>query len=133
MDRLTLLHAGEWWTQFWFSNNDSNLVLGHWMLRFTVRYIKQYLVGCLSISFLGKTIFDSQESLNTSLLPAAINGDLGGSDSKKSVCHVGDPGLILGLGRCPGKGNGYPLHYSGLENSMDRGAWWALVHGVPKS
>ena len=77
---------------------------------------------------------DSQESLNTSsLLPAAINGDLGGSDSKESVCSVGDLGLIPGLGRCPGKGNGYPLQYSGLENSRDRGAWWAIVLGVPKS
>ena len=38
-------------------------------------------------------------------------------------------GLILGLGRSPGEGNGYPLQYSGLENSMDRGAWWATVNG----
>ena len=44
------------------------------------------------------------------------------SAGKESACHVGDLGLILGLGRSPGEGNGYPLPYSGLENSMDRGA-----------
>ena len=44
-----------------------------------------------------------------------------------------DVGLILGLGRHPGEGSGNPLQYSCLENSMDRGAWWATVHGVTKS
>ena len=39
----------------------------------------------------------------------------------------------LGLGRSSGEGNGYPLHYFCLENSMDRGGWWATVHGVAKS
>ena len=44
-----------------------------------------------------------------------------------------DLGLIPGSGRSPGIGNGKPLRYSCLENSMDRGAWWATVHGVPKN
>ena len=57
----------------------------------------------------------------------------GGSDGKESTCNVGDLGLIPGLGRSPGEENGYSLQYSGLENSMDRGAWWATVHGVAKS
>ena len=39
----------------------------------------------------------------------------------------------LDLGRSPGEGNGYPLHYSCLEKSMDRGAWWATVHGMAES
>ena len=56
-----------------------------------------------------------------------------GSDSRESACNAGDPGTIPGLGRCPGEGNGYPLQYSCLENSMERGAWWATVHGVAKS
>ena len=54
----------------------------------------------------------------------------GGSDSKEPACNEGDPGLIPGLGRSPGEGNGYPLQYSFLENSMDRGAWRARVHGI---
>ena len=58
---------------------------------------------------------------------------LGGSDSKESTCNVGDLGSIPGLQRSPGEGNGNPLQYSCLENSMDRGAWWATVHGVTKS
>ena len=56
----------------------------------------------------------------------------GGSDGKESACSVGDPGSVPGSGRCPGEGNGYPLQYSCLENSMDRGAWQATVHGVTK-
>ena len=56
----------------------------------------------------------------------------GGSDSKESACNAGDPGLIPGLGKSPGEGNGNPLQCSCLENSLDRGAWWATVHGVAK-
>ena len=52
----------------------------------------------------------------------------GGSVGKESACNSRDPGLILGSGRSPGEGKGYPLQYSGLENSMD-----CLVHGIAKS
>ena len=54
------------------------------------------------------------------------------SSVTQSVCSAGDLGLILGSGRSPGEGNGCPLQYSCLENSMDRGSWWATVHGVTK-
>ena len=57
----------------------------------------------------------------------------GGSDSKESACNAGDLGLIPGSGRFPGEGNGNPLQYSCLENPMDRGTWWATVHGVAES
>ena len=57
----------------------------------------------------------------------------GGSEGKESACKAEDPGLIPGLGRSPGEGNGNPLQYPCLENLMDRGAWWAAVHGVIKS
>ena len=58
----------------------------------------------------------------------------GGLDGQDSACNVGNPGLIPGLGRSPGEGNGNPLQYSCLENSLDRGIWWAtVVHGVAKS
>ena len=53
-------------------------------------------------------------------------------EGKASACNAGDPGLIPGLGGSPGEGNGNPLQYSCLENSMDGGAWWATVHGVTK-
>ena len=57
----------------------------------------------------------------------------GGSEVKASAWNSGDPGLIPGLGRSPGEGNGNPLQYSCLENPMEGGAWWATVHGVAKS
>ena len=57
----------------------------------------------------------------------------GGSDGKESAWNAGDPGSISGEGRSPGEGNGNPLQYSHLENSRDRGAWWATAHGVTKS
>ena len=52
-------------------------------------------------------------------LPVGISGFLCGSAGKESACNAGDLGLIPGLGRSPGEGKGYPLQYSGLENSMD--------------
>ena len=64
---------------------------------------------------------------------AIVMGFPGGSDSKKSACNAEDLGLIPGLGRSPGEGNGNPLQYSCRENSMDRGAWRAIVHRVTKS
>ena len=57
----------------------------------------------------------------------------GGSVSKESTRNMGDLGFIPGLGRSPGVGNGNPFQYSCLENSMDRGAWWAAVHGLAQS
>ena len=57
----------------------------------------------------------------------------GGSDGKESACIVGDLGSVPGSGRSPGEGNGYPIQYSCLENSKDRGAWQATVHEIAKS
>ena len=62
-----------------------------------------------------------------------FGGFPGGSDGKESVCNKGDPGSILGLGGSPGEGNDNPLPYSCLEDPMDKGAWWATVHGVEES
>ena len=60
-------------------------------------------------------------------------GFLGGSNGKESACKAGDPGSIPGSGRSPGEENGNPLQYSCLGNPMDRGTWWATVHGVTTS
>ena len=62
-----------------------------------------------------------------------INHFPGGSVVKNPPANVGDTGSIPGPGRSPGEGNGSPLQYSCLEDSMNRGAWWATVHGVTKS
>ena len=69
--------------------------------------------------------------------PSNLNiGFPGGSVVKNPPANAGDAkdmGLIPGVGRFPGVGNDNPLQYSCLENSMDRGAWWAIVHGVAKN
>ena len=58
---------------------------------------------------------------------------LGGKESAREAGDAGNTGSALGLGRSPGEGNGNPLQYSCVENSMDRGAWEATVQGVAKS
>ena len=68
-------------------------------------------------------------SLPSSLLLWAMDD----SGDKESACNAGDLGLIPGSGRSPGEGNGNPLQYSCMENTMDRGAWEATVHGAAKS
>ena len=63
-------------------------------------------------------------------------GFLGGTVVKNPPANAGDArdaGSIPGSGRSPGERNGYPTQCSCLDNSMDRGAWWATVHGVSKS
>ena len=67
-------------------------------------------------------------------LPTPVSlGFSGGSDSKESICNAGDLSSTVGLGKSPGEGNGNPFQYSCLEDSMDRGARWTIVHGVAKS
>ena len=66
-------------------------------------------------------------------LREGTRGFPGGSESKDSACNAGDLGSIPGLGRSPGEGNGTLLQYSGLENSVDKGAWQTTVHGVAES
>ena len=58
---------------------------------------------------------------------------LRGKESVYSARDAGDMGSIPGWGRSPGGGNGNPIQYSCLGNPMDRGAWWAAVHGIAKS
>ena len=74
-----------------------------------------------------------EHTINKPLPLVASWGFPGGSAGKESACKAENPGSIPGLGRFPGEGNGYPVQYSCLENSMDRGAWWATVYGVAES
>ena len=73
-------------------------------------------------------IMPSQASQLLIILLKRLEGFPGGSAGKESTCNEGGLGLIPGLGRSPGEGKGYPLQYSGLENSMD-----CIIHGVAKS
>ena len=96
-------------------------------LTWLLMVITWLLILCFMHSWLLFVILVSAQLMSPqSILP-------GGSDSKASAHNVGDLGSIPGLGRSPGEGNGNPLQYSCLENSIDGGAWWATVHGVAKS
>ena len=66
------------------------------------------------------------------ILYTFLLGFSGGSVVKASACNAGDAGSIPGWGRSPGEGSGNPLQYSGLENPMNREAWWATIHGVKR-
>ena len=69
------------------------------------------------------TAHPPMSSANMTIKNGYPGGFPGGSEVKVSVCNAGDLGSISGLGRSPGEGNGNPLQYSCLENSMDGGAW----------
>ena len=71
--------------------------------------------------------------LGGNLVEILVGGFSGGSYGKEDSCNAGDLGSVPGSGRSPGEGNGNLLMYPSLEKSMDRGAWWATVHGVTKS
>ena len=77
-------------------------------------------------------VYPKHELLSNNEVEAPRNkahqGCLGGSGGKASACNAGDLSLISGLGRSLGEGNGYPLQYFCLENSMDRGTWQPTVH-----
>ena len=98
---------------------------------FTVQLSHPYTTTGKTIALTKQTFVGKVMSLLLNMLSRLDFS--GGSDGKASVYNVGDPGSIPGLGRSPGEGNGNPLQHYCLENPMDRGAWWATVHGVAKS
>ena len=79
------------------------------------------------------TICPSGKHCTYSFNPNSEFGTNSWLSGKESVCNAGDPDSISGSGRSPGEGNGNLFQYSCLENFTDRGAWQAIVHGVPKS
>ena len=84
----------------------------------------------------GHKELDTTEQLTLFTSTFFLLGLLPWLSRKEYACNAGDTGdlgSIPGWGRCPGEGNGYPLQHSCLENSMDREAWWATVHGVAMS
>ena len=94
-------------------------------------YLHNYIkVAFLPICFFQKTLDFLKKDYSVFFV---FSGSPGGSDGKESTCNAGNLGSVPGSERSPREGNGYPLHYSYLENPMDRGACRATVHGVTKS
>ena len=85
-----------------------------------------FLVIMFSLTFTNS----EQYLIGPNIFPNKICGLSGSSGGKEFACNTGDHSPIPGSGKCPGKGNGYPLQYSCLENSMDRGDWQATVCGI---
>ena len=77
-----------------------------------------------------EAVYRNESWEKSEILPYCFSG---GSDGKESACNAGDLGPIPGSRRSPGGGNGNLLQYYCMENSMDRGAWWATVRGVTES
>ena len=92
----------------------------------------QYSLSMISVLSLFKAMTGQSQSEENNV-SLSLHSFSGSSDDKEAACTAGDPGSVPGSGRSPGEGNGYPLQYSCLENSMDRGVWQATVHGVAKS
>ena len=112
----------------------SNFFLLFWISLKTVLRKHFALLTSVPTVLLSRVWWDWKENLALGFVQlSCLRTLLQGSEVKASACSVGDLGSIPGSGRSPGEGNGNPLQYSCLENPMDRGIWWATVHGVTKS
>ena len=80
----------------------------------------------------GDEIYPSQWQDSTIIFGGPITGHTGSSVVKNPPASAGEVGSIPPSGGSPGEGNGNPLQYSCLGNPMDRGIWWAIVHGIAK-
>ena len=100
---------------------------------FIVQLSYPYMTTGKTIALTRWTFSGKVMSLLFNMLFRLVMSFSGDSDGKASAYNAGDPGSIPGSGKSPGEGNGNPFQYSCLENPMDRGAWWATVHGVAKS
>ena len=94
----------------------------------TAHWLKAILINKEFLEFLLVRVKINLKEKILSLIKLALM-----AHNKESACNAGDLSSIPGSGRSPGKGNGYLLQCSCLENPMDKGAWWATVHGVTKS
>ena len=123
-------------SQTWLSNwTELVMFINHAKTNFQCSNLKTWgyiiLILILLLSFVGSNLL----GVPRRYLWGSFTwlGILGGSDGKESACNAGDPASILGSGGFTREGNGNPLQYSCLENSMDRGAWQTTIHGVAKS
>ena len=112
---------------WWFPYNMAPQTQAHyWIQGWTVETVEESNAGGKTI-WMGDFLRDFQRQSWLYLIATKNTGVfLGTSNGKESACNAGDPGSISGPGGSPGEGHGSPLQYSCLENSIDRGAWWAI-------
>ena len=118
--------------------NETVSIPSRWQF---LHFAQCWLLNSLhSLSVTSWNILQDNKCLHQETLPAGLivhwylcSGFPGGAVVKNPPASAGDAGSIPGSGRSPGGGNGDPFRYSCLENPMDRGPWWAAVHGVAKS
>ena len=135
---LSPLSAGEWkllpcyWAAIAFRASEKP---AQWLLDLCCLVVWSTDPEGMCVRAAGVCVCSLQAAPLQGLLPASVPSQTAcwgfpvGSVGKESTCNAGAPGSIPGLGRVPGKGNGNPLWYSGLENPMDRGPWRATVLG----
>ena len=123
-----------------FPTQGSNLCFLHWQAGFlflvpprSSDFVSSAIITTIAPMDYFKTNFQQSYDFMQRYFYLIQKGFPDGSDDKESACSSGDPSLIRRLRRSPGEGNGYPVQFSCLENSMDRRIWWATVHGVSKS
>ena len=103
----------------------------HWEYSRVKSSLNQSQKNCIGLSWLFSRIPSScYRKIEFIFEAASIPDD---SDGRESACNTGDSSIIPGSGRSPREWNGYPLQYSCLENSMDKGAWQAAIYGFTKS
>ena len=96
---------------------------------FSFHLLKEYIIK-FKFQFFFSNVPSRGEEFKFEFDYVPSRGFPSGSEGKESACKSGDMSLIPGSGRSPGKENGYPLQYSCLGSSMDRGAWQATVYGL---
>ena len=121
MERFRCIYAKDGWIFLIFSCSFSLPAVESWLVPLSDLYMSQHICmkACIGFNWDERTLYCGL---------GKNQGFPGGSVSKESACNEGNLGSILGLGRSPGEGKVYPLHYSSLENSMD-----CIAHGVAKS
>ena len=105
--------------------------LGLWSVLFFLNYFNWRIIALYYCD--GFLPYISMNRPRVCMCTPILNHIYASSNGKECACNVGDLGLIPRSERSPGEGHGNPLQYSCLDNSMDRGARWATVHGVAKS
>ena len=126
--------AGKYWRQKKRAAENEMVRQHHWLNGYESEQTLGDTGGQRNLACTVHGVTKSQRLNKWCWIKISVNsGFPGGSDGQESICNAGDLGSSPGWGKSPGEGNGYPLLFSCLENSMDRWAWQAAPYGIRKS